>query len=180
MSTDNNQMEIVMEDVLADLEGEDSAEFSSGGMQPGVYDARITGLSFTQKELVATKGEHEGETFVIKEAVFELELIGGKVDGWTRTHRIQVGKVGDQLRDGTFQASVRRVVGEEVYQEQIRTLPSLNAQYRKSFELLLGKECRVNFSRAKGQEDDPTVSAWPRGGLLAPSAKDDSSSSNLI
>ena len=179
MSTDNNQMEILESDVLADLEGDEGGEFSAGGMEPGVYDARIQDITYRKKTLIARKGEHEGEEFEITEAVFDLELTGDKYNGWTRNHNIQIGKVGGQLRDNVFRGSVRRVVGEEVYREQIRTLPLLADQYSKSFELLKGMECRVTFARPKGKEDDATATAWPRGGLLAPVVVDESDT-NLI
>ncbi|MBU0959852.1 MAG: hypothetical protein KKB31_07935 [Nanoarchaeota archaeon] len=163
---DDGAIDVPLDDVLAGLEGEQAGEFQANlGIEPGQVSARITNIRAVRKELPPDKnGKPRGD---MRLARIDLELTDPRYAGWARRHDLPIGKRSDndEWGDGMFRASVRRVLGEESYKANIASQPTVNAQYAKAFDLLVGKECIVNFQKSKKQQNDPTATAWPTGVL---------------
>ena len=162
-------VEIPLADVLAGLEGEKGQDFSANiGVDPGTYLLTINNVIASQSEF---KNAETGIETTYPVALFDLTFKDPKYLGWKRNHKLPIGKRKDngQWADSLFRASVRKVLGEALYKAQIEPLGTMGERYKKSFELLKGKDCRVFFQKAKKDKDNPNASAWPTGPLMSAS-----------
>lgn len=156
--TNTNVTDLDVDDVLDTLEGEEARDFpKGGGFRPGTYTARITDLKPVEQTFRNGNKAHMAE--------FRLEMTDEDHSGWDVTYRMfmgrnQKGEWGDQ----TFLRSVRNILGEEDYTNEIAAFGSLGDQYRAIFnDLLKGRDCEITYAHTN--PDDQSSGVFPRGAL---------------
>ena|SRR3990167_1320541 len=146
MADFNEPTVVSLDEVMAGLEGEPSPDYEiTLGITEGSHPATITKVEAIAVNL-PEKGDKPAVTF--HKARITVELTEPRFSGWERHIDYPLGKYADgNWADGNFRTSVRRVLGEAVYANQIATIPTASGRYKKAFDLLVSRPCEVFFKK---------------------------------